>query len=217
MKKIRAFVGGLAAILVLAGCGAGGGDLPTPSVSDSTATTTSTTTNTSTVAQSSTAADSHEPVAEPVVAPVEEVAPEPTAAEPYIVECLFGTPGPTLMSDGSVRTTDHCLHQPGAEEYRAAESAAGLFNAPGVGYQCPGTDFWVDDSSSCTPEIIGPENVAFADGGTCAGAICGYGHNSQGERNPTSGELQTLHGCQEGYITDPELCAAVAWVDGWQY
>ncbi len=70
MKKIRAFVGGLAAILVLAGCGAGGGDLPTPSVSDSTATTTSTTTNTSTVAQSSTAADSHEPV----VGPVEEVA-----------------------------------------------------------------------------------------------------------------------------------------------
>lgn len=213
MKKIRTVVSGLAAILVLTGCGAGENDLPTPPASVSTSTSTTTSTTTSTVAESSAAADSHEPVVEPVEEPV----PEPVAAESYIVECLFGTPGPTLMSDGTTQTTDHCLNQPGAEEYRAAESAAGLFNGPGVGYQCPGTDFWVDDSSFCTPDIVGPENVAFADGGTCAGATCGYGHNAEGDRNPTSGELQALHGCQDGYITDPELCAAVSWVDGWQY
>ena len=33
------------------------------------------------------------------------------AAEPYIVECLFGTPGPTLMSDGTTQYTDYCYQQ----------------------------------------------------------------------------------------------------------
>lgn len=51
----------------------------------------------------------------------------------------------------------------------------------------------------------------------CAAAICGYGHNEQDQRNPSSGEIQTLHGCQEGYITDAELCGAVAWVENHQY
>lgn len=217
MKKVRTAVSGIAAVLLLVGCGVGERKLPDSPVPVSTSTLTSTTTQTSTVApteEPSAAGGVDEPAVEPVAVPP---APEPVAEEPYIVECLFGTPGPTLMSDGTTQTTDHCLHQPGAEEYREAESAAGLANAPGVGYQCPGTDFWVDDSSFCTPEIIGPDNVAFADGGTCAGYRCGYGHNADGDRNPTSGELQALHGCQEGYIEDPELCAAVAWVEGWEY
>ena len=33
------------------------------------------------------------------------------AAEPYIVECLLGTPGPTLMSDGTTQYTDYCYQQ----------------------------------------------------------------------------------------------------------
>lgn len=33
------------------------------------------------------------------------------ATEPYIVECLFGTPGPTLMSDGTTQYTDYCYQQ----------------------------------------------------------------------------------------------------------
>lgn len=37
----------------------------------------------------------------------------------------------------------------------------------------------------------------------------GYGYDEQGNANPSSGELQTQHGCEQGYITDPELCAAV--------
>lgn len=46
----------------------------------------------------------------------------------------------------------------------------------------------------------------------CVGpaAVCGYGYDESGKRNPTSGEIQTHHGCQEGYINDPELCAAAA-------
>lgn len=45
----------------------------------------------------------------------------------------------------------------------------------------------------------------------CTGgaAECGYGHDEQGNPNPSSGELQTQYGCEQGYITDPELCAAV--------
>lgn len=142
---------------------------------------------------------------------------EPVVAEPYVVECLFGTPGPSLMSDGLTIYTDYCFELMGGPDYLEQERQSGLFNPAGQGYECPGTGIWVDDSSLCTPEVIGPENVAFADGGTCPGAICGYGHNSVGKRNPTSGELQALHGCQQGFIVDAEFCESLAWVDGWQY
>ncbi|GLB62643.1 hypothetical protein NCCP2495_05210 [Dietzia sp. NCCP-2495] len=44
---------------------------------------------------------------------------------------------------------------------------------------------------------------------SCAAAICGYGYDENGNPNPSSGEIQTQYGCEQGYITDPELCAAV--------
>lgn len=46
----------------------------------------------------------------------------------------------------------------------------------------------------------------------CSGgaAECGYGYHEEGNPNPSSGELQTQWGCEQGYITDPELCAAVS-------
>lgn len=46
----------------------------------------------------------------------------------------------------------------------------------------------------------------------CTGgaAECGYGYDEEGNPNPSSGELQTQWGCEQGYITDPELCAAVS-------
>lgn len=62
-----------------------------------------------------------------------------------------------------------------------------------------------------------PATIPYADGGTCPAYKCGYGTNSQGERNPSSGEIQTLHGCQDGYINDPELCSAVEWVENHEY
>lgn len=59
-------------------------------------------------------------------APAEETAPAvqqaPATAEPYVVECLPGTPGPSRMSDGTTRSTDYCANQPGAAESRAFES-----------------------------------------------------------------------------------------------
>lgn len=162
----------------------------TPSSSREDATTESSpTTTTSSEASSEEAATSEPPApvaAEPSPA---EAAPIPES-EPYIVECLFGTPGPTLMSDGTTQYTDHCFYANGGPEYLEAENQAGL---------------------------VDPNSIPYADGGTCPAYQCGYGHNSEGARNPSSGEIQTYNGCQEGYITDQELCSAVAWVGDHQY
>ena len=45
------------------------------------------------------------------------------AAEVYVVECLFGAPGPHLCPTQR-SNTDYCANQPGAQEYRDAEAAA---------------------------------------------------------------------------------------------
>jgi len=54
-----------------------------------------------------------------------------------------------------------------------------------------------------------PATIPFADGGTCPAYRCGYGHDANGNPNPSSGEIQTYNGCEDGYITDPSLCGAV--------
>ena len=58
------------------------------------------------------------PAAPPAAAPVQQ---PPPAAEPYVAECLFGTPGPSRMSDGTIQSTDYCANQPGAAESRFLE------------------------------------------------------------------------------------------------
>lgn len=106
--------------------------------------------------------------------PASQSAPEPAAqenesAEPYVVECLEGTPGPALWSDGSTRYSEDCFQKLGGPEYLDQESQSGL--QPG------------------------------------GAAVTGYGYAPNGARNPSSGEIQAYHGCQDGYITDPALCA----------
>lgn len=90
-------------------------------------------------------------------------------SEPYVVECLEGTPGPALWSDGSTRHSEECFQKLGGPEYLEQESQSGL--QPG------------------------------------GAAVNGYGYAPNGARNPSSGEIQAYHGCQDGYITDPDLCA----------
>lgn len=53
-----------------------------------------------------------------------------------------------------------------------------------------------------------PQSQTYDDD-SCAAAVCGYGYDENGNPNPSSGEIQTQHGCEDGYITDPDLCAAV--------
>lgn len=164
MRKLAAITALTA--LILTGC-ATTEDAPT----SSSTTSASKTTNTKTPSSSSAT-----PSTEPAAAPNPTQAP---AAEVYVVECLFGTPGPSLMSDGSVQSTDYCANQPGAQEYRDAEAAAG----------------W------------DPSKVPFANGGTCPAYKCGYGHDENGNPYPSSGELQFQYGCEQGYI-EPSECAA---------
>lgn len=124
-----------------------------------------------------------------VVTPPASIPVDPAAdSEPHVVECLFGTPGPSRMSDGTILSTEYCFHEMGGPAYLEQEGQSGL----GGANQQPAHD-----------------GVPVADGGTCPAAQCGYGHDEQGNPNPSSGELQTQHGCEQRYITDVELCAAV--------
>ena len=102
-------------------------------------------------------------------------------------------------------------------------SAISIWAPAGTGYQCPGTDAFVYDPANCTSANLGGDpnyenkypggqglsNIPYADGGTCPAYKCGYGTDSYGNPNPSSGELQAIHGCEDGYITDAFLCDAV--------
>jgi hypothetical protein len=142
---------------------------PTSSTSQTASATSATTTTTST-----TVAPTTEPTVEtPVAEPGAEAGP---AAAPYVTECLQGTPGPAMWSDGTVAYSEDCFQQNGGAEYLEQES------------------------QGTTP---------FANGGTCPAYLCGYGTDENGNQNPSSGELQLQHGCEQGYINDPSRCAAV--------
>lgn len=58
-------------------------------------------------------------------------------------------------------------------------------------------------------EAVPLSDVPYANGGTCPAYLCGYGTDENGNPNPSSGELQLQHGCEQGYIQDPDQCAAV--------
>lgn len=165
--------------LVLTACGGDDQD-PAPTTSSATSTTTSTTS----ITTSSTPSETPEP---------EPVAEEP-AAEPYVVECLEGTPGPALWSDGSMDHSDDCWYQNGGPEYAQEEGDATA-------------RFWEEH-----PEMLNqpdPATVPIPDGGTCPAYLCGYGHDAEGNPNPSSGEIQGRTMCQDGTIQDPEYCAAI--------
>lgn len=122
----------LAIPLVLAACSQPADDEPAPSTTSSTATSTTSSSVTSTSSTTTSTAPTSTAEPTPAQEPAPEAAPaeQPPAApaevaEPYVVECLFGAPGPSLMSDGTVQNTEYCGNQPGAQEYRDAEAAAG--------------------------------------------------------------------------------------------
>ncbi|MDY5839529.1 MAG: hypothetical protein SPJ78_02220 [Corynebacterium camporealensis] len=78
----------------------------------------------------------------------------------------------------------------------------------------PGPALWSDGSKEfsqyCFDQLGGEEVLEHESNAGCPAAICGYGTDEHGNPNPTSGEIQTMHGCEAGYITDEELCQAVA-------
>lgn len=81
--------------------------------------------------------------------------PPPPIAEPYVVECLDGTPGPARWSDGTTRYSQWCFDTRGGERYLEEESQSGAdptsANPPdpyGRGYTCDasGDCRWPDGS-----------------------------------------------------------------------
>lgn len=76
-------------------------------------------------------------------------------------------------------------------------------------YQCAdGT--WVEFAALCKesnaqPPVQAPNGLS----AECPAYLCGYGNDANGNRNKSSGEIQTQYGCEQGYITDPQLCGAV--------
>ena len=125
----------------------------------------------------------------------------PGSTSPTAAITTSATSSPTTSSPAPEEPTG----QP-ADEAAQAGSGAG-------DYQCPGTGAYVSGPEQCAQDQqYAPQDlstVAYADGGTCPAYKCGYGHDENGNRNPSSGEIQTKHGCDTGYITDPALCGAV--------
>ena len=161
MKRLLSILAALP--LMLAACSDTGDTAPaTSSTATSTSSTPSTSSTTSSAAPSSTS-DVVEPSAvdqEPAASPVTEA----PAAPPYVVECLEGTPGPALWSDGTTAYSQDCWEQRGGAEVAEAESNAGL------------------------PD---PATIPYADGGTCPAYKCGYGHDENGNPNPSNSEIQS--------------------------
>lgn len=153
--------------LTLVGCGETGSTVVTESVTLTTTTTVTTTASSATpspaVEYSTAPAQQTEPVAVTGQSASQE--------QPYVVECLEGTPGPALWSDGTMEYSEDCFQQLGGPAYMEAERQSGLHS-----------------------------------GGA---AVTGYGYAPNGARNPSSGELQTQWGCEQGTVNDPDLCAAV--------
>lgn len=134
------------------------------------------------------------------------------------------TTSATSTTDAAPEPSAPAALEPEVEEPVVAPERNSIWAPPGEGYNCPSTDAYVWDPADCNPSngIMSPEDmwwlngepdpatIPMTDGGTCPAAICGYGHDENGNPNPTSGELQAQDGCEKEYITDPELCAAVA-------
>lgn len=102
---------------------------------------------------------------------------EQPTKDPYVVECLFGAPGPALWSDGTAASSQVCFDD-------ATE---------GRDYRCPQTDHYVSDPAQCETSWQDSATIPFADGGTCAAAVCDYRNNALGNPNPSSGETQGRH------------------------
>lgn len=141
MKKVLALL--VTSGLFLAGCSSNDGagiEQPTSATyTSSQASTTSPTSSSSNVASSSsaTSAPAVEPspaeqATEEYTAPSpEQQAPAPApAAEPTVIECLEGTPGPAVWSDGTTRFSQWCFDSRGGAQVLENESNAGLVQPP---------------------------------------------------------------------------------------
>ncbi|SNV27112.1 Uncharacterised protein [Rhodococcus rhodochrous] len=210
-----------AGVLFAAGCSAGGQDdanqsIPgsaTTSVATSSSATSTTASPTSSVSATSVTSTTSEESAPPA-APTELPA-QPVVEEPYVVECLEGTPGPALYSDGTYVFSQWCFDQLGGDEYLRAEREANTFECDGTVCRNPYTGVTFPDRNAAPSA---PTGTTSDRGYSCNSTGCYWPDGTpvinadrcglRCDEPPTSGDIQTQHGCGEGYITDPDLCGA---------
>lgn len=151
-----------------------------------------------------------------IEAPIAEQTDEPTpevVAEPYVLECLFGTPGPARWSDGSTQFSQWCFDKLDGDGYLRSEREANTFECDGTLCRNPfnGASYPDPDAApqapvgtsstrgySCSADSCYWPDGSFVIGADRCGIACG--------EPPTSGDIQTQSGCEAGYITDPNLC-----------
>lgn len=115
MKRATPILATSILALGLVACG-DGGTSPTTVTESVTATTTHTVTTTTTPTPTTPTPEPNTTTAAAPPAPTTQA-----AAEPYVTECLPGTPGPALWSDGTTRYSDYCYQQLGGAEVNQAE------------------------------------------------------------------------------------------------
>lgn len=142
---------------------------------------------------------------EPVIVSVTTTTTHTTTTTPASTSEQTETTEPTTTASAPAKASSKQREPAAAPAPAAAQNS--VFTSPGEGYQCPGTDAFVTDPAYCTSTYLGGDPSYDEN---CPNYLCGYGVDANGNPNPTSGEIQTMDGCEQGYITDPSLCSAVA-------
>ncbi|NKS29719.1 hypothetical protein GS534_04535 [Rhodococcus hoagii] len=74
--------------------------------------------------------------------------------EPYVIECLEGTPGPARWSDGSMAFSQWCFDQHSGNEYLRREREANTFECDGQVCRNPYTGgSYPDPNAVATPPV----------------------------------------------------------------
>jgi hypothetical protein len=121
----------------------------------------------------------------PVVTEASEVVatPEPVEAEPSVVECYEGTPGPALWSDGTTSYSQWCFDQLGGERYLESERQANAFECDGVTCRNPYTGGSYPDPAAIASDVE-ERSRADAEASGCA----------------TGGCLEAYRACRDGLV-----------------
>lgn len=176
MSIRRAALAAIFAIpLVLTACGNGNQDTTPTTTSSATSTSAATSAASSTTSRTT---EEPEPAIEEQAVAEQVPAPETPVAEPYVLYCSEGTPGPAMWSDGQMRFSQECFD---------------VLTAGRGDYQCPQTDHFVHDPSECgTPQPY-PGNESGVDW-----------QDKNTDSDWTDDEVAAYTACLERYDYSPE-------------
>jgi hypothetical protein len=163
MKTIAA-VGLMSTVLLMTGCSeAGDTNDAAPIITTTTTSTAAVSTPPSTTASTTTSlASSTESVPAPApVFPSTTAAVVDTVDEPYVVECLDGTPGPARWSDGTWAFSQWCFDQRGGDEYLRQEREANTVECDGDVCRNPYTGGAYPDPQAQSQQSTADKQIAW--------------------------------------------------------